>query len=56
MKFRIRGHMIRYAKNQRIILIKDIKEVYLVTTVNFIYNGIHEQTILDIISSSFKLK
>ncbi len=31
------------------------KEVYLVTTVNFIYNGISEKLILDIISHSFKL-
>jgi len=32
------------------------KETYLVTTVNFIYNGIPEQPILNIISNSFKLK
>jgi len=32
------------------------KEVYLVTTVNFIYNGIPEDPILDIISNSFKSK
>lgn len=32
------------------------KEVYLITTVNFIYNGISEQPLLDIIADSFKLK
>lgn len=32
------------------------KEVYLITTVNFIYNGISERSVLDIISNSFKLK
>ncbi len=32
------------------------KEVYLITTVNFIYNGIPEQPILGIISNSFKVK
>jgi len=31
------------------------KEVYLVTTVNFIYNGIAEQPVLDTIAESFKL-
>ncbi|OGZ63966.1 MAG: hypothetical protein A2998_01265 [Candidatus Staskawiczbacteria bacterium RIFCSPLOWO2_01_FULL_37_25b] len=30
------------------------KEVYLITTVNFIYNGISEQPLFDIISNSFK--
>lgn len=32
------------------------KETYLITTVNFIYNGIPEKPILDIISNSFTLK
>ena len=31
------------------------KEVYLVSTVNFIYNGIAEQPVLDTIAESFKL-
>lgn len=32
------------------------KEVYLITTVNFIYHGISEQPLLDIISNSFNTK